>query len=48
MVCGSLKFIHDSVEGWVGPCGPLQSLGDAELLAVDLVQDARDGRRHLL
>ena len=40
-VDGSLKLIDDSIEGGVGPSCPLETLRDAELLAVDLVQDRR-------
>ena len=36
---GSLKLINNGVEGRVGSSCPLESLGNTELLAVDLVKD---------
>ena len=47
-VHGSLKLVDGGVEGRGGASGPLESLRDAEPLAVDAVQDARQRRRHLL
>ena len=47
-VHGSLKLVDGGVERRGGASGPLESLGDAEPLAVDAVQDARQRRRHLL
>lgn len=44
----SLKLINNGVEGRVGPSCPLKSLGDTELLAVDLVNNTGQCSNHLL
>lgn len=45
-VNGTLKLIYDGVVGGVCPRCPLQTLRDAKLLAVDLVQYRRQRRRY--
>ena len=45
-VDGSLKLVNDGIVGGVRAGSPLQALGDAELLAVDLVQHRGQRGRH--
>ncbi len=47
-VSGSLKFIHDGVESRVGTSCPLESLGDTELVTVDLVLHSCERCRQLI